>query len=85
MKQEIINRIIELEKQFPTNNFNEEEYINNLIETLEYILQYEIRNRVVFEKIDYRDIDRSIFKFLTKEELRYIIDSEGLLKNLNQN
>ena len=72
MKQEIINRIIELEKQFSTNDFNEEEYINNLIETLEHILQYEIRDRVVFKQIDYRDIDRSIFKFLTKEELRII-------------
>ena len=72
MKQEIINRIMELEKKFPTNDFNEEEYINNLIETLEHIFKYEIRDRVVFEQIDYRDIDRSIFKFLTKEELRII-------------
>ena len=72
MKQEIINRIMELENKFPTNDFNEEEYINNLIETLENIFKYEIRDRVVFEQIDYRDIDRSIFKFLTKEELRII-------------
>ena len=68
---------MELEKKFPTNDFNEEEYINNLIETLENIFKYEIRDRVVFEQIDYRDIDRSIFKFLTKEELRIIAYGKG--------
>lgn len=75
LEKNILNRIKKLEIQYPIIDFNTEEYANNIIEELEAVFQYPIKERIKLPKEHYFDIDtlyRDIFSFLTVEELRTI-------------
>jgi len=71
----ILNRIEKLEILYPIINFDTEEYTRNIIEELEAVLQYSIKDRIKLPKAKYYDIDTlysDIFSFLSIEELRKI-------------
>ena len=75
MNKKILDRILELEELFTIKDYNVEEIIQEIITMLENILNCNVANRIDLEKIDYENedtIERSIFRFLTIEELRYI-------------
>lgn len=76
INQSVLNRIKLLEEKYPKLTFNIQEYVNELINTLESILGYQIRQRI--QNLDYKytdrdTLDKEILKFLTIEELRIII------------
>ena len=71
----IYNRIEKLEFLYPVTDFDAEEYTKNIIEELETVLQYPIRDRIKLSKEKYYDIDTlysDVFSFLTTKELRTI-------------
>ena len=84
----ILHRIEQLEKQYPIANFDMEEYTKNIIEELEAVLQYSIRDRIKLPKTKYYDIDTlysDIFSFLSTKELRiiaYYNDNNEIKENI---
>lgn len=75
LDKSIYNRITKLEVLYPIIDFDAKEYTKNIIEELESVLQYPIRDRIKLPKEHYFDIDtlyRDIFHFLSVEELRII-------------
>lgn len=75
ISKRILNRIEQLEKQYPVANLDTKEYTKNIITELEAVLEYEIKDRIKLPKEKYFSIDafyNDIFKFLSIEELRKI-------------
>ncbi len=75
MNKSIEKRMSKLEMIFPVPKFDTKEVIENVIEEIEMILQYEVKDRIKLSKSKYFDKDvlvREIFSCLTKEELRII-------------
>ncbi len=75
MNKELIKRILEIEKKFPIKDYNVDEHIEEIVKIIEAVLEYKIADRIKLDEVDCTNkdsIERSIFKILTIEELRYI-------------
>ncbi len=71
----ILNRINKLEALYPTSDLATKEIVETIIDSIESVLQYDIRSKIQLPDKDYYDIDelyKNIFSYLTVEQLRKI-------------